>query len=98
MANKTTYGMLPLPSLIRASAWDAGNNSMRAGGRSKWSVKDYNAAASTQNKLIADCFGEGPVGCIKFSIAEAMQRAGILTIGMKAKDFFAAIDAAYAAA
>lgn len=98
MTKTAATAQLPLPSLIRACAWDAGNNSMQNGGRTKWSRADYSAAASLQNKLIAQCYGEGPTGFIKFGIAEALQHAGVLTLGMKAKDFFSTIDRAFEAA
>ncbi|WP_267550322.1 hypothetical protein [Rhizobium rhizogenes] len=96
MANVATE-QLPLPSLVRAAAWDAGNRSMSKGGRKVWNRADYNAAARFQNETIAKCFGEGPTGFIKFGIAEAMQNAGVLTLDMKAKDFFQAIDNAFEA-
>jgi hypothetical protein len=95
---KVATEQLPLPSLIRAAAWDAGNRSMAKAGRKVWSRADYNAAALFQNETIARCYGDGPTGFIKFSLAEAMQNVGILHIGMKSKAFFKAIDAAYAAA
>jgi len=37
--------------IARAAAQDAGNNSMRKAGRSKWSKADYNAACATFAKL-----------------------------------------------
>lgn len=97
MANVVTE-QLPLPSLIRAAAWDAGNRSMMKAGRKVWNRADYNAAARFQNETIARCYGEGPTGFIKFGLAEAMQKVGLVTIGMKSKAFFKAIDDAYAAA
>lgn len=43
------------PPLTRALAWaastDAGNASMRAGGRTAWSDDDYNAAVETFDRL-----------------------------------------------
>lgn len=89
---------LPLPSLILAAAWDAGNRSMSKAGRKVWSRADYNAAACFQNETIARCYGEGPTGFIKFGLAEAMQAAGLIHLGMKAKTFFKAIDDAFTAA
>lgn len=70
----------PLPSLIRASAWDAGNFSMRDAGRSKWSRKDFNTAAATQERLIRACYSRptdtDPRLCyIRFGIAEQWQQA-----------------------
>ncbi len=39
------------PAIIHAAATDAGNASMRRGGREKWSVDDYNAAAHESDRL-----------------------------------------------
>jgi hypothetical protein len=87
--------MTPLPSLIRASAWDAGNNSMRAAGRTKWSRKDFNAAAATQERLVHACYGRDtdtdPRRCyIRFAVAEQMQANGDLCLG---DDWPSTIDA-----
>jgi len=91
---------LPFPSMVRASAWDVGNARMRKAGRTQWTRGDYNAAARFQQSVIEKCFavegGGYPEACIKFSIAEALQRAGHLPLGMKSKAFFATIDQAYA--
>jgi hypothetical protein len=38
-------------SLAMAAGHDAGNRSMRAGGRTKWAVRDWNAACETFAKL-----------------------------------------------
>lgn len=98
MASTAATTQLPLPSLIRASAWDAGNSSMRAGGRTKWSRKDWNVSASTLERLVTAAYGEGPVGCIKFQLAEQLEKARILRIGMTFKQFVAAFDKAAEAA
>lgn len=37
--------------LAWAAATEAGNKSMRKGGRIKWSLKDYNAAVGEFNRL-----------------------------------------------
>lgn len=71
----------PLPSLLRASAWDAANMQMRAAGRKKWNRADYNKAAETQDRLIRTCYGKPsenePRMCfIRFQIAESWQKAG----------------------
>lgn len=95
MPKSSTTAVIPLPSLIRAAAWDAGNFSARDAGRTDWSRKDFNAAARKQNQLVAQCFGKGPLGCIRFGIAESLERAGVVYLGMKAKDFFAAVGEAY---
>lgn len=38
-------------SLAMAAGHDAGNRSMRAGGRTKWAVKDWNEACKTFERL-----------------------------------------------
>lgn len=43
---------LKLDAVARAAGADAGNRSMRAGGRSKWSADDYDAAARTFNEVL----------------------------------------------
>jgi hypothetical protein len=37
--------------LARAAAQDAGNRSMRAGGRTKWNHEDFNVAVEEFNRL-----------------------------------------------
>jgi len=81
MARKSNNAMNPLPSLLRASAWDAANMRMRAAGRSKWNREDYNEAARTQERLIRACYGRpgdanNPNAVyIRFQIAEQLERA-----------------------
>jgi len=100
MATTTT----PLPSLIRASAWDAGNFRMRKANRSKWNRGDFNEAAQTQERLIRACYGyeiDGPDSkwCfIRFQIAESMERAGQFQLGDDMKKIWKAIDLTLAAA
>lgn len=84
---------LPLPSLIRAAAWDEGNRSMSRGRRTKWSRKDYVAACEKQHQLVRQCFGEGDTGFLRFGVAEQLEKAGVLALGMKAKAFYAEIEA-----
>jgi hypothetical protein len=92
---------LPLPSLIRASAWDAGNFSMQKAGRTKWSRKDANAAAETQDRLIKATFGvageDERTAFIRFGIAEQLQKQGVLRLGMTYRQFVTAFNAAIAA-
>lgn len=45
--NRTTL----TPEIARAAGLDAGNRSMRAAGRTTWSVEDYNAAAAETGRL-----------------------------------------------
>lgn len=82
---KSQSGMNPLPSLLRASAWDAANARMRAAGRSKWTRGDYNEAARTQERLIRACYGrksdqDKNIVYIRFQIAEQMQREGLFDL------------------
>lgn len=98
MARKTVTatGLLPLPSLIRAASTDAGNNSMRRAKRSKWSRKDYNTAVEMFERLRTESYGEGRPGALRFTVAEGLQNAGLLTLGMSLAAMNAAIDAALA--
>jgi hypothetical protein len=81
MTARRTKGMNPLPSLLRASAWDAGNISMRTHGREKWNEDDWNAAAATQERLIKACYGRDedhnePNRCyLRFGVAERMEKS-----------------------
>lgn len=90
----------PLPSLIRASAWDAANMQMRAENRQKWNEDDYNMAASTQERLIRACYNSEsdanePNMCyIRFGVAEAMERSGQFHLQSKMADIHRAIDEA----
>jgi hypothetical protein len=94
----------PLPSLIRASAWDAGNFRMRKAGRSKWNRGDFNEAARTQNRLIRACYcreldGPDDNWCfIRFQIAESLQRAGHFDLKTPMTTVHKMIDLAVAAA
>jgi hypothetical protein len=95
--------MNPLPSLIRASAFDAADMAMRQAGRKAWSEDDYNLAASTLERLIRSCYGRPndhnqPNMCfIRFSIAEQMERAGSFNLSSDVTRVQAAIDTALAA-
>lgn len=94
----------PLPSLLRASAWDAGNSRMRKAGRSAWSLGDRNEAARTHNRLVRSCYGKAadpkgsPLAFIRFGIAEALQRDGRFTLTSKMADIHRMIDEAMEAA
>lgn len=96
----STSAMNPLPSLIRASAWDAANARMRAAGRSKWTRGDYNEAGRTQERLLTACFSrpddpDDKLKYIRFSYAEAMERSGLLTL--YTKKFHETLDEHFAA-
>lgn len=88
----------PLPSLIRASAWDAGNIRMRKACRTKWDRDDYNRAAETQNRLVRACYGyktdapDSPMCFIRFSVAEQMERAGMFHVDSGMPEIHRAID------
>ena len=87
----------PLPSLLRASAWDAGNMNMREAGRSKWNDDDWNAAASTQERLIRSCYGRDrenePNMCyIRFQVAEQLEKAGHFNTSTVLASFHRVID------
>lgn len=90
----------PLPSLIRASAWDAGNQSMRTAGRTIWSADDADAAGAGQERLIRACYEreadtDHREAYIRFGFAETMEKAGLLTL--TTKRFHEVLDEAYAA-
>ena len=85
--------MNPLPSLIRASAHDAGSRSMRAAGRTKWNDDDWNAMVAEQDRLIAATYGRGPEALCKFGFAEAMHQAAQLTL--YTRDFWGTLNAAW---
>lgn len=101
MSKNAATGQLPLPSLIRASSWDAGNFSMQKAGRTKWSRKDYNAAAETQNRLVKATYGlpgeDERVAFLRFGIAEQLQRMGVLHLGQTYRQFIEAFNANCAA-
>lgn len=90
----------PLPSLIRASAQDAGNSSMRKGGRDRWDTSDWNAMCDTQERLVRAAYGRAtdhnnPDICyLRFQIAEQMERRGEFTLRSNAAEILARIDAA----
>lgn len=43
------------PAIAYAAGRDAGNKSMRAGGRTEWNADDYNEAARVTCELLALC-------------------------------------------
>lgn len=92
----------PVPSWIRASAWDAGNMHMRKAGRTKWNLDDWNVAAETQNRLINSCYGRAsdhnePNLCyIRFSLAEKIEKAGRFPFKGSLTAVMAEIDAVLA--
>lgn len=93
----------PLPSLIRASAWDAANMHMRASGRTKWCLEDYNEAARVQERLIRSCYGrpndvDNPdIVYIRFQIAEQLECAGYFKLSSDVNKVNDYIDQALAA-
>lgn len=94
---KSTNAMNPLPSLLRASAHDAGNFSMRRAGRSKWNDDDWNAMVETQDRLIRHCYGretdaDPRMMYIRFSLAEQLQRQGDFNLYSDFAEIMAFID------
>lgn len=49
------------PKIASAAGMDAGNASMRKGGRTAWSVEDYEAARTVTNRLL-DMLEDAPRG------------------------------------
>jgi len=97
MAKAKSNAMNPLPSLIRASAWDAGDRSMRAGNRKAWSRKDYNAAAREQDRLIKGCYGrptdtDERMACIRFSVATELQHKRMFDLSSDCDEVMKQID------
>jgi hypothetical protein len=92
----TSNAVNPLPSLIRASAWDAADQRMRKAGRKVWSRADYNAAAAMQERLTLACYGRkwdrpgSNLPFLRFQIAEQYERNGEFNI----KSDFAAVSEA----
>lgn len=91
-------GLNPLPSLIRASAHDAGSMNMRANGRKKWNDDDWNAMCETQDRLIRNIYGKPqdhnePNWCfIRFQIAEQMEKRGEFGLKSGLKEILRHID------
>lgn len=98
--SRRSAAMNPLPSLIRAAAWDAAENSARHAGRHAWAETDYNEACATQERLIDACYGrqdedpDSPRRYIRFSLAEQMERAGTFTLSSDFAAISVAIDQA----
>jgi len=69
---------------------------MRRAGRTKWSRKDANAAAAELERLVAGCYGKGIEGWARFSAAAGLERAGMLSLRMSAREINALIDEALA--
>lgn len=90
--------MIPLPSSIRASAWDAGNAHMHRAGRTKWAWDDFTAASAEHERLVAVSYAR-PTDqrhhrYVRFQIAEQMERAGIFTSTSSMTDIHRQIDLA----
>lgn len=89
----------PLPSLIRASAFDAANMRMRADGRDKWNDDDWNHMCDTQDRLIATCYGkpgdnDDRMKFIRFQVAEQAEKRGEINLRSDWPAVIDAIDAA----
>jgi hypothetical protein len=92
--------MNPLPSLIRASAWDAGNLSMHNAGRTKWDWTDFTVASAEHERLLGLAYArpndERHDRYIRFQIAEQMEQAGLFTSTSLMTDIHRQIDQAMA--
>lgn len=92
--------MNPLPSLIRASAWDAGNLSMHNAGRTKWDWTDFTVASAEHERLLGLAYArpndERHDRYLRFQIAEQMERAGLFTSTSLMTDIHRQIDQAMA--
>lgn len=90
--------MNPLPSLIRASAWDAGNLNMHNAGRSQWDWSDFTVASAEHERLVGLAYArpndERHERYIRFQIAEQMERAGLFTSTSLMTDIHRQIDLA----
>ncbi len=90
--------MNPLPSFIRASAWDAGNASMTNGGRTNWDWTDFTVASAEHERLVGLSYArpndERHDRYIRFQIAEQMERAGLFTNTSSMTDIHRQIDVA----
>lgn len=90
--------MIPLPSSIRASAWDAGNAHMHRAGRTKWAWDDFTAASAEHERLVAVSYArpsdQRHHRYVRFQIAEQMERAGIFTSTSLMTDILRQIDLA----
>lgn len=93
----------PLPSLLRASAWDAANAQMRKNNRKAWNEDDYNLACQTQENLIRGCYArpgdnQPEIRYIRFQIAEAWEKAGYIGLDSDWPEVLKAIETAVLAA
>lgn len=90
--------MIPLPSVIRASAWDAGNAHMHRAGRTKWAWDDFTAASAEHERLVAVSYArpndQRHHRYVRFQIAEQMERAGLFTSASSMTDILRQIDQA----
>lgn len=57
-------------ALAIAASRDAGNRSMRAGGRKAWAVKDFNAASSELARLMPFVNCRYTVGATQYELGE----------------------------
>lgn len=92
--------MNPLPSLIRASAWDAGNLNMYNAGRTKWDWNDFTVASAEHERLLGLAYArpndQRHDRYLRFQIAEQMERAGLFTQASAMADIHRQIDLALA--
>jgi hypothetical protein len=89
--------MNPLPSLLRASAWDAANVQMRENNRTAWNDDDSNLACQTLERLIRSCYtrpddNQSEMCYIRFQIAEMWQKAGHIDLYSNWSEVMKAIE------
>ena len=85
MATQSRNAMNPLPSLIKASAFDAANMRMMHEGRKQWNGDDWNAMCETQERLISACYGrpsdsDPHIKYLRFSVAAQLEKQGDFTL------------------
>lgn len=88
----------PLPSLIRASAFDAANMRMNGEGRKKWNDEDWNAMCETQERLVTACYGrdgdnDPNLKYYRFQIAGQLEKQGDFNLQSDCNKVMAFIDA-----
>lgn len=88
----------PLPSLLHASATDAGNARMRAAGRKAWSRGDYNECARTIHRLIDACYARpwdlpgDEWRYIRVNVARELEKRGLFTLDSDFAEICTIID------
>lgn len=95
-----TTAINPLPSLIRASAFDAANMQMTHDGRKQWNDDDWNKMCETQERLVTQLYGcesdnDPNIKYVRFSMAAQLEKQRDFTLystPAEIKHIFAWID------